>query len=63
MKTVQYAVYSQSPYFVPCLDWVTDNNIAYEVHLNRTRFWVPHGPLLTEFLLRWAAECELIDSQ
>jgi hypothetical protein len=57
----QYAVYTQSPQFRDCLIWVEQHELQYELHLNRTRFWIPEGPLLTEFLLRWALHCELID--
>jgi len=33
-----------------------------EVHLNRSRFWVPNSSLLTEFLLRFADCCVEVDA-
>lgn len=49
----QYAVLTQDPNFAQVLNWVTSNNLEYEVHLNRTRFHVPNTVLQTEFLLRF----------
>ena len=62
MTTRQYAIYTVNPAFVQCLEWVEQHGLQWEPHLNRTRFWIPEGPLLTEFLLRWHAHCEFIDS-
>jgi hypothetical protein len=39
------------------LNWVFDNNLKYEAHLNRTRFWVPEGRIMTEFQLRFSDCC------
>jgi len=61
MQTRQYAIYTVDPNFVHCLEWVERHQLEWEPHLNRTRFWVPEGPLLTEFVLRWAEHCEFID--
>jgi hypothetical protein len=61
MSTRQYAIYTLDPNFRYCLEWVGQHNLQWEPHLNRTRFWVPEGPLLTEFLLRWGQHCEHID--
>jgi hypothetical protein len=52
-----YAIYSGSPYFDDVLDWIKDNKIPCEFHLNRTRFWVPDGILFTEFLLKYSDVC------
>jgi hypothetical protein len=49
----QYCVYSQNPNFSQVVDWIILRELKYEVHLNRTRFWVPKGPMATEFFLRW----------
>jgi hypothetical protein len=46
-------VFSRSPDFADILAWVQARGFKYEVHLNRTRFWVPDGALHTEFVLRW----------
>jgi|APCry1669192319_1035405.scaffolds.fasta_scaffold16978_2 hypothetical protein len=53
----QFAVYSRDEHFVEVLTWLRENNINRESHINRTRFWMPKGPLLTEFLLRWGDVC------
>jgi hypothetical protein len=54
----QYAVLNQSAHAVGVLEWIQHHNILYEIHLNRTRFWVPLGaPLYTDFALRWAEHC------
>jgi len=53
-NTVQYCVYTHNANFVPVMQWVQDRELEYEVHLNRTRFWVPKNtPVSTEFMLRW----------
>lgn len=49
----QYCVYSTNEHFSDVVSWVTLRELKYEVHLNRTRFWVPPGPIATEFFLRW----------
>lgn len=56
----QYCVYTQDPNFVAVAHWLTVNNVKYEPHLNRTRFWVPDGLLLTEFLLKWHDCCPAV---
>ena len=38
------------------------HNLSFEAHLNRTRFWVPEGMVLTEFLLRFGDRCTLVDA-
>lgn len=66
----QYAVAMRDPSAAAVLGWIHAHELQYEIHLNRTRFWVPtNTPLYTEFALRWADTCfmvqdpELIDSQ
>jgi hypothetical protein len=56
----QYCVYTQDPNFVDVIHWLDVNELTYEPHLNRTRFWVPEGPLLTEFLLKWHDCCPVV---
>jgi hypothetical protein len=60
MSLRQYAIYTATPNFILCLEWVVKHEIKWEPHLNRTRFWIPEGPLHTEFLLRWSQHCEFI---
>ena len=59
----QYAVYTYDPNLEPIYKWIIDNELRYEVHLNRTRCWIAEGPLLTEFLLRWQDTCPRIIEQ
>ena len=54
---LQYCVYTVHKQFDEVLQWITQNNIKFEVHLNRTRFWVPIGAVLTEFLLKYINVC------
>ena len=49
-----YAVLTDSPDYLRVMRWVEGQELAIEVHLNRTRFWLPEGLLLTEFLLRYS---------
>jgi hypothetical protein len=55
--TLQYCVYSWHEQFDKVIHWIIQNNIKFEVRANRTRFWVPDGPVLTEFLLRYSNVC------
>lgn len=57
----QYAVLTRDPDFVKVLNWVTANDLTYEVHLNRTRFHVPENQLLTELLLKFCHCCFEVD--
>lgn len=54
----QYAVLNSSADAVTVLAWISQHNLPHQVHLNRTRFWVPLGtPLYTDFALRFAELC------
>lgn len=55
-----YILYS-SPHLAPVLAFVQHHELRYEIHANRTRFWVPEGTVLTEFLLRFSAVATLVD--
>lgn len=58
----QFCVYTQRPEFLSVVTWLKENQIKYEAHLNRTRFWIPQGPAMTEFLLRWYEICPQVMS-
>ena len=58
----QYYVLTRDLHYIQVGKWIAHNKIPHEVHLNRTRFWIPEGPLLTEFLLRWADVCPRVDA-
>ena len=57
----QYYVLTRDLHYITVGQWIAHNRIKHEVHLNRTRFWIPEGPLLTEFLLRWSDVCKPVD--
>jgi hypothetical protein len=54
MSTIkQFAVFSSDPNLELTLRFIEQHGLDHEIHLNRTRFWIPEGPVLTEFLLRF----------
>lgn len=57
----QYYVLTLDPRAGQVFQFIYDHKLDREVHLNRTRFWVPEGPVLTEFLLRFSESCPLVD--
>jgi hypothetical protein len=56
-----YYINTVDPKFSDVIMWIHRRDIRYELHLSRVRFWVPEGPLLTEFLLNFADSCRLVD--
>lgn len=62
-KLYQFAVYTKSNEFIEVINWIKRNNVRAEVHLNRTRFWIPYGPELLEFLLTWGSVCPRVDDE
>ena len=59
----QYAVYTGSSKFLEVCDWLIANAVMFEPHLNRTRFWLRDGPLLTEFLLKYSMHCSIVEDK
>ena len=59
--TQQYCVYTRDSHYIEVTDWIKENNIEFEAHLNRIRFWVPEGPKLTWFLVNWAHVCPAVN--
>jgi len=57
----QYCVYTRDPKFLEVGRWLTANDIKLELHLNRTRFWISEGKVLTEFLLKYSDTCPQIE--
>jgi hypothetical protein len=51
-----YYILNLDPRALEVFEFIKDHNLTVEVHLNRTRFLVPEGSQLTEFLLRFS-EC------
>lgn len=62
-KLYQFAVYTKDSEFLNVIRWIKTNQIRFEAHLNRTRFWIPEGPELMEFLLTWGHACPRVDHE
>jgi hypothetical protein len=58
----QYYVLNMNPRASAVFEFIQYHNLPCEVHLNRTRFWVPEGSILTEFVLRFADSCPHVDA-
>ena len=56
----QYCIFTQHPEFKDVINWMLSKELRHELHLNRTRFWVPAGIVHTEFMLRWYHCCSLV---
>lgn len=54
---IQYCVLTRGPEFVNVAKWIKENNILFETHLNRIRFWVNEGEEHAVFLLTWGHVC------
>ena len=57
----QYYVLTQDPALQAVFEFIRHHNLKLEVHLNRIRFWVSDGTVLTEFLLRFSTVATLVD--
>lgn len=56
-----YYINTTDTRFSDVIMWIHRRDVRYSLHLARVRFWVPEGPLLTEFLLNFADACSLVD--
>ena len=54
-----YAILTGSTKFLEVAKYITENNLDYEVHLNRTRFWVP-DELLSNFINKHGEHCDFV---
>jgi hypothetical protein len=57
----QYYILNQDPRASQVFEFIKAHKLTVEVHLNRTRFWVPQGAVLTELLLRFSECVSLVD--
>jgi hypothetical protein len=58
----QYYVLNRDPRSEAVFDFIEHYKLECQVHLNRTRFWVPaETSVYTEFLLRFSDCCHLVD--
>ena len=59
---MQYYILTRSEHFKQVLQWLEANQIAVDIHLNRSRFSIPSDTRLhTEFCLRFSTVCHLVD--
>jgi hypothetical protein len=59
----QYCIYNRDDKFLEVAEWVSNKKIKCELHLNRTRFWVPEGIIMTEFLLKYSEICPKVNEE
>ncbi len=52
-----YYVLTHCDRFADIIRWLRSRDIPIDPHLNRTRFVIEDGQVLTEFLLTWADYC------
>ena len=58
----QYYILNQDSRALAVFEFIKHHKLTVEVHLNRTRFWIPEDSLqLTNFLLRYANVCTPVD--
>jgi len=60
---VHYYIQTGNRDFKEVVRWLHDRGVKLEVHLNRTRWHLdPADKLHTEFCLRYASVCSIVDS-
>jgi hypothetical protein len=59
--SAHHYVLNSDPNISRVFEFIRQHNLPLEVHLARTRFWVPSGPLYTEFLLCFGHCCPCVD--
>jgi hypothetical protein len=57
----QYYILTQNAKFKDIVTWLDTHGQWYEVHLNRTRFRIEPGRLLTEFMLLYSEHIGTVD--
>jgi len=57
----QFYILTLHPNAKEVFNFIIEHKLTLDVHLNRTRFWVPDGSVLTEFLLRYGDYCPQVD--
>jgi hypothetical protein len=57
MSKLQYSILTRDTEYINVANWIKENKIDFEAHLNRTRFWVTAGEEHTVFLLTWGHVC------
>jgi len=57
----QYYILTLDPRASEVFQFILHHKLKLDVHINRTRFWVPEGSVLTEFILRFSDCCPPVD--
>ena len=58
----QYYILTLDPRAGEVINFIIYHKLELEIHLNRTRFWIPEeSSILTEFLLRFSDCCPRVD--
>ena len=58
----EYYILTMHPNAKEVFTWIWENNLQYEVHLNRTRFWVSIDSSLNTYYQLWLADsCGHVD--
>ena len=59
---MQYYVLNSSARLAAVYQFIQQHHLDYQIHLNRTRFWVPiNTNIYTEFVLRFSDDCPAVD--
>jgi hypothetical protein len=58
----QYYILTHNPKFKEIVTWLDTHGCWYEVHLNRTRFRIEQGRILTEFMLLYSEHIHTVDT-
>ena len=56
-----YYILTLDPRRSEVFSFIYYHKLRFEVHLNRTRFWVPEGSVLTELVIRFGDCCHYVD--
>jgi len=63
MDMLEYYVLNQDPKAQSVWEFIAAHDLPHELHLNRTRFWVPtDSTAYTEFVLRFAEISPRVES-
>jgi hypothetical protein len=54
-----YAILTNSSKFIDVMNYIRENELQCEVHLNRTRFWVP-DELHCDFTNNYSGYCDFV---
>jgi hypothetical protein len=58
----RYYILNQDPRASQVFEFIKAHKLTVEVHLNRTRFWIPEdSAILTEFVLRFGECCPQVE--